>query len=310
MRNPKILDLNLVITDIEKMLRRVIGEDIELVTVLADRLGQVKADPGKIGQVIMNLVVNARDAMPQGGKLTVETANIEVDKSDACRHFDLEPGSYVMLTVSDTGVGMDEQTQAHIFEPFFTTKKQGKGTGLGLAIVYGIVKQSNGHIWVYSEPGQGTVFKVYLPRLDKGAHESEQPASSDQAKPPDGVETVLLVEDEETVRSLARQVLEEKGYTVLEARHGPEAISLCEHYHGPLQLLVTDVVMPHMSGRELAQHLLQLRPELKVLYISGYTDEAIVHHGILEAGLFFLQKPFTPNALAGKVREVLDAPKN
>lgn len=306
MLKPKVVNLNLVVTEVEQMLRRLIGEDIELVTVLAERLGQVKADPGQIGQVIMNLAVNARDAMPQGGKLTIETANIDVDQSDVYRHFDLKPGAYVMLTISDTGIGMDEQTQAHIFEPFFTTKKHGQGTGLGLATVYGIVKQSGGHIWVYSEPGQGAVFKVYLPRLDEDGH-SPKPNVS-QAKPPGGVETVLLVEDEDTVRSLACQVLAENGYTVLAARHGPEALSLCEHYHQPLHLLVTDVVMPQMSGHELAQQLLQLRPELKVLYISGYTDEALVHHGILEAGIFFLQKPFTPNALAGKVREVLDAP--
>lgn len=308
MLKPKVVNLNLVIIEVEQMLRRLIGEDIELVTVLAEKLGQVKADPGQIGQVIMNLVINARDAMPQGGKLIIETANIDVDKSDARQHFDLNPGLYVMLTISDTGVGMDEQTQAHIFEPFFTTKKHGQGTGLGLATVYGIVKQSGGYVWVYSKPGQGAVFKVYLPRLDEGSPSPSSKPDVSQAKPPGGVETVLVVEDEDTVRSLACQVLAENGYTVLAARHGPEALSLCEHYHEPLHLLVTDVVMPQMSGHELAQHLLQLRPELKVLYISGYTDEALVYHGILEAGLFFLQKPFTPNTLAGKVREVLDTP--
>jgi PAS domain S-box-containing protein len=310
MLKPKVVDLNLVVAEVEAMLRRLIGEDIELITVLAEELGQVKADPGQIGQVIMNLAINARDAMPHGGKLVIETANAEIGESDAQQRFDLKPGPYVMLAMSDAGVGMDEQTRIRIFEPFFTTKEIGKGTGLGLATVYGIVKQSSGHIWVYSEPGHGTVFKVYLPRIDEGIRRPKAQGSINLDNAPGGVETVLLVEDEDPVRSLAGQALRASGYTVLEARHGIEALSLWEHSQAPIHLLVTDVIMPHMSGHKLAQRLLQLRPELKVLYISGYTDDAIVHHGVLEPGLFFLQKPFTPNSLALKVREVLDAPKN
>ncbi len=303
---PEVLDLNLIVGNMEKMLRRLIGEDIDLVTMLAEELGRVKADPGQIEQVMMNLAVNARDAMPHGGKLTIETANIVVDETYTHRHFGMKSGPYVMLAVSDTGMGMDEKTRSRIFEPFFTTKERGKGTGLGLATVYGIVKQSGGEIWVYSEPGHGSVFKVYLPRVDEVVAGSElRPGPSGL---PRGQETLLLVEDEEAVRTLSRQVLEMCGYTVLEARHGEEALLLCEQYQAPIHLLVTDVIMPQMSGYELAQRLLPLRPELKVIYTSGYTDDAIVHHGVLEPGLFFLQKPFTPNSLASKVREVLDAP--
>lgn len=302
---PKILDLNGIVSDVEKMLRRLIGEDIDLGIALDPGLGRVKADPGQVEQVILNLVINARDAMPWGGKITIETTNVNLDETYTRRHVGVESGPYVMLAVSDNGIGMDERTLAHIYEPFFTTKGKDKGTGLGLATVYGIVKQSNGHIWVYSEPGQGATFKVYLPRVEESLGVSE--ASSARARPIRGSETILLVEDETQVRNLTRKILQENGYTVLEARHGEEALELCQQNEGPIHLLLTDVVMPGgMSGRELAERLLSLRPEIKVLYMSGYTDNAIIHHGVLDAGTAFIQKPFDPNALAHKVRAVLD----
>jgi PAS domain S-box-containing protein len=300
----EILNLNEIIAHLEKMLRRLISEDIVLDTKLKPGLGQVKADPGQVEQIVMNLAINARDAMPQGGKLIIETANVELDQTYASQHPGTAPGHYVMLAVSDTGVGMDAATQARLFEPFFTTKELGKGTGLGLATVYGIVKQSGGDIWVYSEPGGGATFKIYLPRVDEAVPPPE--AQPELLEGSGGVETILLVEDEVVVRALARQVLELNGYTVLEAGHGGEALLLGEQRQEPIHLLVTDVVMPHMSGREVARRLASLHPEMKVLYMSGYTDDAIVQHGVLEPGLFFLQKPFTPNALVKKVREVLD----
>ena len=304
---PEILALNEVVGNMEQMLRRLIGEDIDLITKLEPEPGRVKADAGQIGQIILNLAVNARDAMPGGGKLTIETANVELDERYTHQHFGVEPGAYVMLAVSDTGSGMDAATQVRIFEPFFTTKERDKGTGLGLATIYGIVKQGGGDIWVYSEVGWGTTFKIYLPRINETdpALEAQPSLAVDM---PAGTETVLLVEDEEAVRGLARQVLEMNGYTVLEAGHGGEALLLSEQHQAPIHLLVTDVIMPHMNGRELAERLAGLRPEMKVLYISGYTDQAIAHHGVLEPGLFFLQKPFSPFALARKVREVLDTP--
>jgi PAS domain S-box-containing protein len=305
MLQPKVLDLNAVVADVERMLRRLIGEDIDLVTLLDPTLGRVKADPGQIQQVVMNLAVNARDAMPQGGQLTLETMNVDLDEAHAQQHVDLQPGSYVMLAVSDTGVGMDKETQDHLFEPFFTTKEIGKGTGLGLATIYGIVKQSGGGIYVYSEPGQGTTFKIYLPRIEEAVDLPRPDAG--RIRLPQGSETVLLVEDEDMVRELARRILQRSGYTVLEARQARDAIAICARHETPIQLLITDVVMPGgMSGRDLAEHLATSRPEMQVLYISGYTDDAIVRHGMLDEGVAFLQKPFTPDALARKVRQVLD----
>lgn len=301
---PKVLDLNAIVSDMDRMLRRLIGEHIEFLTVAEAGLGQVKADRSQIEQVVMNLAINAQDAMPKGGKLSIRTANVELDENYVAQHIGVEPGRYVMLAVSDTGTGMDAQTQARIFEPFFTTKEQGKGTGLGLSTVYGIVKQSGGSIWVYSEQDLGTTFKVYLPRLDQ-AVEHEMSCESGAALP-QGTETILLVEDEEMIRKAAREILEANGYLVLEAAGGAEALMICGMHKAPIQLLMTDVVMPQMSGRELAEHLASLRPELKVLYMSGYTDDAIVHHGVLEEGVAFLEKPFTAQALMHRVRELLD----
>ena len=303
---PKVLDLNVVVAGAGKMLKRLIGEDIELVTDLAAELGTVKADPGQLEQVIMNLAVNARDAMPMGGKLTISTRNTDVAENEGRLHGLVPAGPYALIAVSDSGVGMDEQTQARIFEPFFTTKEQGKGTGLGLATVYGIVKQSEGFIVVDSETGCGTTFKIYLPRVDLRADadvgHTAAPASLR------GVETVLVAEDAGGVRTVARQVLKRHGYVVLTAADGQSALDLAGDQDGPIHLLVTDVIMPEMSGRQLADRLREARPELKVLFVSGYTDDAIVRHGILEPGIAFLQKPFTPEALARKVREVLDRP--
>jgi signal transduction histidine kinase/CheY-like chemotaxis protein len=302
--HPTVLDLNALLADMNRMLGRLIGEDIDLVVRPALDLWQVKGDPGQLEQVVMNLVVNARDAMPTGGKLTVETANVALDATYVAAHPDAHAGEHVLLAVSDTGCGMDAATRARIFEPFFTTKGPEKGTGLGLATVFGIVKQSGGHIEVYSEPGLGTTFKIYLPRYRNGAPAGKSHAG--QKVVARGSETVLLVEDEDGVRKLARLVLQERGYKVLEARHGGEALLICEQYDGTIHLMVTDVVMPHMSGRQVAERLQTLRPEMKVLYLSGYTDDAIVRHGVLEADTPFLQKPFTPDNLALKVREVLD----
>ncbi len=301
---PKIFDLNAVVSDTEKMLRRLIGEDIELATILGAELGRVKADPGQIEQVILNLAVNARDAMPQGGKLVLETANVELTQAFARQHPGVTPGPHVMLAMSDTGVGMDAETQARIFEPFFTTKEKGKGTGLGLATVYGIVKQSGGYIWVYSEAGQGTTFEIYLPRVEDAVttDQEEQVAS----QPPSGSETVLLVEDEEPVRKLAREFLENTGYTVLEAEDPVEAMHLSDRHQGPIHLMVTDVVMPKMSGHELAQQMASVRPEMKVLYVSGYTDDALGQYGVPTQDSFFLQKPFSLDTLARKMRTLLE----
>jgi len=302
---PKVIDLNLLIENLDKMLRRLIGEDILVVTATAEALGSVKADPGQIEQVIMNLVVNARDAMPNGGKLTLETANVDLDADYAREHEGVRPGRYVMLAVSDTGSGMDLQTQARIFEPFFTTKELGRGTGLGLSTVYGIVKQSGGHIWVYSELNRGTTFKIYLARVDDPAGKVQQVARP--AVPTEGHETLLLVEDDQQVRELTHSVLVACGYHVLIAENGPAAVKICEQQGSDIDLLVTDVVMPGISGREVASQVTARWPDIKVLYMSGYTENSIVHHGVLDNGTFFLAKPFTPTSLANKVREVLDS---
>jgi CheY-like chemotaxis protein len=281
-----------------------IGEDIELVTVLAKNLGKVKADPGQVSQVILNLVVNARDAMPSGGKLTIETDNVEIHQKNQHLHSAAEVGSYVNLTVNDTGSGIEPETLPQIFEPFFTTKEKGKGTGLGLATVYGIIKQSGGHISVSSLPKQGSTFKVYLPRVEETAEPKVQ--TSDKVKQKDGLETILLVEDEPDVRELIGDLLRENRYTVLEAGHSGEALEICQKFEKPIQLLLTDVVMPQMSGPELAKLLVPMRPEMRVLFMSGYTDTAVENQGLLAPGTAFLQKPFTQEILVNKIREVLD----
>ncbi len=300
----RVIDLNRVVTTTHKMLRRLIGEDVELVLSLKKRLGSVKADTGQIEQVLLNLAVNSRDAMPKGGTLTIETSEIELAESYSTLHFDVPPGPYVVLAVSDTGTGMDAKTLSHVFEPFFTTKEAGKGTGLGLSTVYGVVKQSGGHVTAYSEPGVGTTFKIYLPRVED-APETDH-GSSAPAALAGGTETILVVEDEEAVRRLACRALEAQGYTVLSAAGAREAIRLCEEHAGKIHLMLTDVVMPGVSGRDLARSAAAIRPSLRVLFMSGYTDDAIVHHGVLDAGTPFLQKPFTPRSLAQKVRWVLD----
>ena len=301
---PVVLELNELVTDFEKMLRRVIGEDVELRLALGAEVGNVRADPGQLHQVIMNLVVIARDAMPTGGKLTLETANAELTSVYAELHKPVVPGPYVMLAVSDTGTGMTPEIQARIFEPFFTTKEKGKGTGLGLSTVYGIVKQSEGYVWVYSEPSKGTTFKVYLPRVDAAADELSKPKATGTLA---GTETILLAEDDAILRPLAKQLLEKLGYRVLEGGDAAEALAAAQRHTGPIHLLIADVILPGPSGRELARRLAVARPDTKVVYVSGYTDDAIVHHGMLEPGLNFLQKPFTPATLARKVRDVLDA---
>jgi CheY-like chemotaxis protein len=302
---PKVLDLNEVVSNIAKLLRRLIGEDITQVLCLHPALGRVKIDPGQMEQIIMNLAVNARDAMPGGGQLTIETENVELDHAYARKHALVEPGPYVMLSVSDTGCGMDADTQARIFEPFFTTKEPGKGTGLGLATVDGIVKQSGGNIWVSSELGKGTTLKIYLPRVEKtSALPEPRPA---QAETLCGSETILLVEDEEMVRALAQAILERYGYHVLAARNGHDALRFAQEGPGQIHLLLTDTIMPEMNGPELAKRFLSFRPETKVLFMSGYTDKVIGYAGALEPGTAFLQKPFTPQTLTHKVREVLNA---
>jgi PAS domain S-box-containing protein len=304
MLQPEVLDLNEVVLEMDQMLRRLLGEDITLTTVRRAGLGHVRADRRQLEQVLLNLAINARDAMPRGGKLTIETANVELDEQYVQRHVTARPGAYVLLAVSDTGCGMDAETQARIFEPFFTTKEPGKGTGLGLAMVYGIVRQSGGFIWVYSEVGRGTTFKIYLPRV---AAATPAAPSDDRGAPPRGSETILLVEDEAQVRALACLVLEGYGYTVLAASRGDEALRLAAEYPGPIHLLLTDVVMPGMSGRELARALATAGRPVPVLYTSGYTNDAIVHHGVLDDEFMLLQKPFTPDALARAVRRALDA---
>ncbi|HEV7839200.1 MAG TPA: response regulator [Gemmatimonadaceae bacterium] len=300
---PRVVPLNDIVENSEKMLRRLIGEDVKLVTSLTNEPITVMIDPGQLEQVILNLVVNARDAMPTGGKLTLATESVEMDAEFARDHWPARPGSFALLAVTDTGIGMDEDTQGRIFEPFYTTKGPGKGTGLGLATVYGIVKQSNGFIWVSSEPGKGTTFEIYIPLVDEAVERSENA----EPKPVGGRETVLLAEDAAAVRIAARQILERNGYTVLEAPTGREALILATRRDGPIDLLLTDMVMPEMSGRELAERFAQARPKSKVLFMSGYTDDAVLRHGGLPTGTTYLQKPFAPDTLARKVREVLDS---
>lgn len=301
---PEIINPNSLIEATGKMLRRLIGEDIEMLTSLRDDVGKISADPGQIEQVLINLVVNARDAMLQGGTITIETANVILDEAYTDLHFAVSAGSYVMLAVSDTGMGMDAETRKHIFEPFFTTKELGKGTGLGLSIVFGIVKQSGGNIWVYSEPRKGTTFKIYLPLVHDEILEpvctGEVPSFSEPA-----TETILLVEDEEIVRNLTVNILEARGYRVLAARNGEEALEISSSHVGPIDMLITDVVMPRMNGKQIAQSISSFRPEIPVLYMSGYTDEAILHHGVIEPGMNFIEKPFTIEGLTSKVMLVL-----
>jgi two-component system, cell cycle sensor histidine kinase and response regulator CckA len=299
----KVLDLNEVVASVDRMVTRILGEDIELVSLRGESLGHVLADRNNVEQVIMNLVVNARDAMPIGGKLTIETGNVHLDAEYARVHPGATPGPHVMLAVSDTGVGMDRTTQARVFEPFFTTKEAGKGTGLGLSTVFGIAQQSGGSVWVYSEPGKGTTFKVYFPTVDAEV-EATSPVLAPATR---GTETILLVEDQEQVRAVAHAILKRSGYRVLVARHAAEALLLCDAHVEPIHLLLTDVVMPNMSGAELAKRALTKRSSLKVLYMSGYTDDSVVRHGILESEMAFLQKPFTPETLTRKVREVLNS---
>jgi len=305
MLQPQIVDINTIVQQLEKLLRRLISEDVELVTALAGNLMPVRIDPAAIEQILVNLAVNARDAMPVGGRLTIETANVELDDTYAVTHVTMRPGSYVMIAVSDTGEGMDERTRTRVFEPFFTTKEQGKGSGLGLATVYGMVKQSGGYIWVYSEPGHGTVFKVYLPLAADRSAADEGHGGRRETDSMHGWETVLLVEDEDAVRALAREVLRRYGYVVLEARHGVDALRVAERHTDAIHLMVTDLVMPHMSGRDLAERLSTVRPAMKVLFMSGYTDHAVMHRD-LTPGSAFIQKPFTPEVFARKVRTLLD----
>jgi len=304
---PMVVDLNHLVKDIAKMLRRLIGEDVALETTLAPGLGAVRVDTGQIEQVLVNLAVNARDAMPQGGRLAIATGNIELDGTRASPAATVPPGRYVLLQVSDTGAGMDALVQAHVFEPFFTTKPRGKGTGLGLATVYGIVRQSGGHITLDSALGQGATFRIYLPRVEAPLDAAR--GSSPVVAPAAGNETILVAEDERLVRVLAQKVLERAGYRVVVAVGGADALALAERHDGPIHLLLTDVVMPEMNGRDLARRLAALRPGVRVLYMSGYADEAVAQHGVLDPGTAFLQKPFTPEGLAKKVRSVLDEPR-
>ncbi len=302
---PRIVDLNQLLEDAGSMLGRLIGEDVELSIHKGDVVPRVLADPGQLEQVLMNLVVNARDAMPDGGKLTIETSAVEINEVYSRSHFGVQPGHYAMLCVSDTGIGMDKKTQARIFEPFFTTKEVGKGTGLGLSTVFGIVRQCGGAVWVYSEPGEGTTFKVYLPQTRR---KRVRVMTMSNPRTLDGTETVLLAEDQDEVRVITRNILKHYGYHVIEARGAHEAIALVSHSSEPIHLLLTDIVMPQMNGRDLAKIVGAKRPGIKVLYMSGYTDNSVIQHAILDPGTAYIQKPLSPEGLAKKVRQVLDEP--
>jgi len=301
---PKVLVLNDVVRNMEKMLRRLIGEDIEFITVLEPELDRTKVDPGQIEQILLNLAVNSRDAMPEGGTLIFETRNTELDRFYADEHAEVTAGPYIMISVSDNGCGMDAEMRDHIFEPFFTTKDKDKGTGLGLSTVFGIIKQSGGHVAVYSEPGQGTTFKIYLPRVEAAAHVQDD--ASDEALRRDCDERILLVEDQDQVRDVVGEMLESYGYEVLRASSGEEALRICSTEAGPIHLLLTDLVMPGMSGREVSEHLAALRPDTKCLFMSGYTDDAVVKNKVLESGTPFIHKPFTAAVLQRTIRKLLD----
>jgi len=301
---PTVMNLNTIIEEMVRMLKRIIGEDVELEIKAAPDLGNAKADAGQIEQALMNLVVNAKDAMPRGGKLIITTSNAVLDEAFSQTTSDVAPGEYVMITVSDTGEGMTDEVKAHLFEPFFTTKDQGKGTGLGLAMVHSIVKQNGGHIFVYSEVGKGATFRIYLPRVrEEVVREKNESEDMDKLR---GTETVLVVEDQDVVREMAVALLSDLGYTVMEAKDGLVALELCRRYRGKIHLLLTDVIMPRLGGRELADQVRELHPESRVLYMSGYTDETISHHGILEQGAELVPKPFTEAVLVTAVRKVLD----
>jgi two-component system cell cycle sensor histidine kinase/response regulator CckA len=302
---PRVLNVNAVLAGTEKMLRRLIGEDVQLVLNTAPDIGNVRADPGHIEQAIVNLAVNARDAMPEGGRITIETSNVYLDENYTRTHLGVQPGEFVMIAVSDDGHGMDSETRRHIFEPFFTTKERGRGTGLGLATVYGMVKQSGGDIWVYSERGKGTTFKLYFPRVSDPVAESADGDATPMAGPRS--ETVLVVEDEKAVRDLTVKMMRQLGYNVLAAASGAEAIEIGKSHTGHIALLLTDVVMPNMSGRQLADILVVSRPGIRVLYLSGYTENTVVHHGVLDEGVDFLPKPFSREVLARKVREIISS---
>lgn len=303
--DPRLINVNTIVNGVEKLLRRLIGEDIELATTLEADLFSINADPGQLEQVLINLAVNSRDAMPDGGRLHITTANTNLSSEHTGRHFSVPPGEYIMLAVSDTGVGMTREVQQRVFEPFFTTKGQGKGTGLGLSTVYGIVKQSGGDVWIYSEPGKGTTFKVYFPRAIEG--EAFVGVKEEDSHPaPRGTETILVVEDDSALRALSARVLEANGYTVLLARNGIEALAIASGHKGQIDMVATDVVMPKMNGRPLVEKLLEGRKGMRVLFMSGYTDDEVMRRGVIDGRTAFLQKPFTPGQFAKKVREVLD----
>jgi nitrogen-specific signal transduction histidine kinase/ActR/RegA family two-component response regulator len=303
---PSVIDLNAVMLALDELLNRLIGEDIELVTIPAMAPVRTLADRGQMEQILMNLAINARDAMPTGGRLTIEISSVEIDETYARQHARVRPGRYAVIAVADTGIGMDADTLAHAFEPFFTTKEQGKGTGLGLSTVYGIAEQAGGHVWVFSEPGVGTTFKVHLPEVSEAADDSgEFPSRAPAVR---GVETILLVEDEDSVRALTREVLEGRGYHVIEAVDGVEALRVAAAFDGQIHLLITDVVMPRMGGGDLSEKLAAMRPGVRVLFMSGYTDDSIIRHGVRERSSAFIQKPFVLDAFAARVREVLDTP--